>query len=114
MVFYWSLSDSTSPKLSRTILSILANLKNVIDMMVSIRPLISKSSSPSTNSLGIVPNAPKRTKHKIFWDYEKQTDNLIQARRPYLVLINKKKKEIILWFSLLQWATERKEKKTKR
>ena len=30
--------------------------------------------------------------HKILWDFEIQMDYLIHARRPYLVLINKKKK----------------------
>ena len=30
--------------------------------------------------------------HKILWDYEIQTDHLIPARRPDLVLINKKKR----------------------
>ena len=29
--------------------------------------------------------------HKILWDFEIQTDHLIPARRPNLVLINKKK-----------------------
>ena len=31
-----------------------------------------------------------RTKHKILWDFEIKTDPLIPARRPNLVLINKK------------------------
>ena len=30
--------------------------------------------------------------HKILWDFEIQTDHLIPARRPDLVLINKKKR----------------------
>ena len=28
--------------------------------------------------------------HKLFWDYELQTDHLIPARQPDLVIVNKK------------------------
>ena len=31
--------------------------------------------------------------HKLLWDFNIQTDHLIPARRPDLILINKKKKE---------------------
>ena len=31
--------------------------------------------------------------HKIFWDFEMRTDQLIQARRPALVIDNMKKKK---------------------
>ena len=41
MVFHCSLSDSKSPQISRTLLSILADLNNVVIWMVSTRPLIS-------------------------------------------------------------------------
>ena len=58
MVFHWSLSDSKSPQISRTLLSILAVLKNAVVWMVSIRPPTSKSSSPFSNPLVTVPNAP--------------------------------------------------------
>ena len=58
MVFHWSLSDSKSPQVSRTILSILAVLNNVVVWMVSTRPPTSKSSSPFSNHLVTVPNAP--------------------------------------------------------
>ena len=44
MVFYLSLSDSISPQLSRTLLSIQADL-NAVVWMISILPLISNSSS---------------------------------------------------------------------
>ena len=53
-----SLSDSMSPQVSRTLLSILADLNNVLVWMVSIRPLIFKSSSPFNNDLMTVPKAP--------------------------------------------------------
>ena len=58
MVFHWSLSDSKSPQVFRTLLSILADLNNPVVKIVPIRPLISKSSSPSTNPLVTVPRAP--------------------------------------------------------
>ena len=49
MVFHWSLSDSKSLQVSRTLLSILAVLKNAVVWMVSTRPPTSKSSSPFSN-----------------------------------------------------------------
>ena len=58
MVFHWSLSDSKSPRVSRTLLSILAVLNNAVVWMVSTRPPTSKSSSPFSNPLVTVPNAP--------------------------------------------------------
>ena len=58
MVFHWSLSDSKSPQVSRTLLSILAVLNNAVVWTVSTRTLISKSSSPFINPLVIVPKAP--------------------------------------------------------
>ena len=30
--------------------------------------------------------------HKVLWDFEIESDHLISARRPYLVIVNKKKK----------------------
>ena len=47
---HWSLSDNKSRQVSRTLLSILVVLNNVVVWMVSIRP-ISKSSSPFNNPL---------------------------------------------------------------
>ena len=58
MVFHWSLSDSKSPQVSRTRLSILAVLSNAVVLIVSTRPPISKSSRPFNNPLVTVPNAP--------------------------------------------------------
>ena len=58
MVFHWSLSDSKSPQVYRTLLSILDDLNNAVVWMVSTHPLISKSSSPCTNPLVIVPRVP--------------------------------------------------------
>ena len=61
MVFHWSLSDSKSPQVSRTLLSILAVLNNAVVWMVSTGPPTSKSSSPFSNLLVTVPNAPITT-----------------------------------------------------
>ena len=58
MVFHWSLRDSKSPQVSRTLLSILAVLKNAVVWMVSTCPPTSNSSSPFSNPLVTVPNAP--------------------------------------------------------
>ena len=49
MVFHLSLNDGKSHQVSSTFLSILTYRNNVVVWMVSTRPLISKSSSPSTN-----------------------------------------------------------------
>ena len=57
MVFHWSLSDSKSPQVSRTLLSILANL-NIIVWIGSTCPLISKSTILMTNPSVAVPRVP--------------------------------------------------------
>ena len=58
MVFHWSLSDSMSPQVSRTLLRILAVLSNDVVWIVSTHPPTSKSSRPFNNPLVIVPKAP--------------------------------------------------------
>ena len=58
MVIHWSLNDSKSPQVSRTLLSILVDLNNAIVWIVSTLPLITKSSSPCTNPMVTVPSAP--------------------------------------------------------
>ena len=58
MVFHWSLSDSKSPQVSRTLLRILTYLSKASVWMVLTRPLISKSSRPFNNPLVIIPSAP--------------------------------------------------------
>ena len=55
VVFHWSFSDSKSLQVSRTLLSILADLINAVVRIVSTFSLISKSSSPYKNHLVTVP-----------------------------------------------------------
>ena len=58
MVFHWILSDSKSPQVSRTLLSILATLSNSVIWIVCTHPPTSKSSRPLNIPLVIVPKAP--------------------------------------------------------
>ena len=58
MIFHWSLNDSKSPQVFRTLLSILTDLNNTVVWMVSARSPISNSSSPLNKYLGIIPSAP--------------------------------------------------------
>ena len=58
MVFHWSLSDSKSPQVSRTRLSILAVLSSAVVWIASPRLPNSKSSRPFNDPLVIVPKAP--------------------------------------------------------
>ena len=58
MVFHWRLSDSKSPQVSRTLLSIMAVFNNAVVWMVSTRPPTSKSSRAFNNPLVTVPKAP--------------------------------------------------------
>ena len=57
MVSHGGLSDSKSPQISRTLLNILADLNNAVVWIVTTLLLISKSSSPFTSFLRIVPTA---------------------------------------------------------
>ena len=57
LVFHWNSSDSKSPQVSRTLLSILAVLNNAVVWMVSTHRPTSKSSSSFNNPLVTVPKA---------------------------------------------------------
>ena len=56
MGFRWRVNDSKSRLVSRTLLSILADLKTAVVWMIYTFPLISMSSSPFINTLVIVPS----------------------------------------------------------
>ena len=58
MVFHWSLRGRISLQVTRTLLSILVDLNNVLVWMISTCPLTSKSSSLFNNPLVTVPKAP--------------------------------------------------------
>ena len=58
MVIHWRLSDSKSPQVSRSLLSILAVFNNAVVWMFSTRSPTSKSSRPFSNPLVTVPKAP--------------------------------------------------------
>ena len=47
----------------------------------------------------------KNDTHKILWDFDIQMDHLISARRPDLIIINKKKREFAKLWTLLSWLT---------
>ena len=51
MVFHWSVSDSKSPNVSKTLMNILVHLNNAV-VLVLILPQISKSYSFFTRILG--------------------------------------------------------------
>ena len=56
-------SDSKSPQVSRTILSILADFDNAVVWMVSTYPIISKHFSPCTNRFVTLPSTPISNGH---------------------------------------------------
>ena len=96
MVSHWSLSDSKSSQIYRTLLSILADLNNAVVWVVSICPLISKSFSPCPNPSATVSSAPITIgitvtfmSHSVFSS---------QARSRYLSLFS-------LSFSFTLWST---------
>ena len=43
--------------------------------------------------------------HKLQWDFNIHTDHLISTRRPDLIIINKKKKELAKLSTLLSWLS---------
>ena len=63
MAFQWSQSESKSPQVSRTLLSILAVLNIAVVGMVPACPPTSKSSSRFSNPLVTVPKAPTTNCH---------------------------------------------------
>ena len=80
MIFHWSLSDSKSPQVSRTLLSILGNLNNAVVWMVSTHPLISKSSSPFINPLSTVPRTLITIGMNITFMFHSFFNSLVKSR----------------------------------
>ena len=54
----------------------------------------------------------KNYKHKLLWDVDIQTDHLISARRPDLMIINKRKKENMQnsWLCCPDWPQNKTER----
>ena len=48
--------------------------------------------------------------HKLLWDFDIQTDHLISARRPDLIIINKKRESVKLSTLLSREESEKKDK----
>ena len=86
MVFHLSLSDGKSPQVSRTLLSILADLNNVVVWMASTRPLISKFSNPCTNPLVTVQSAQITTGITVTFMFNSFFSSLARSR--YLSLFS--------------------------
>ena len=80
MVFHWSLSDSKSPQVSRTLLNILAHLSNAVVWMVSTRLPTSKSPSLFINPLMIVPRAPITIGINVTFMFHRFFNPLVRSR----------------------------------
>ena len=86
MDFHWSLSDSKSPQIARNLLIILANFKNAVNWIVSIRPPISNSFRPLSKNLETVPSAPIKIGTTVNLKFYKFLSSL--ARSEYLSLFS--------------------------
>ena len=80
MVFHWCLSDSKSPQGSMTLLRILTDPTNAVVWMVSICPLIFKSSNPFINPLVTVPRAPIITCITVTFMFHSFFHSLVRSR----------------------------------
>ena len=78
--FHWSLSDFKSAQVSRTLLSILVDLNHTVVWIVSIRPLISKSSSLYTKLLVTVPSAPITIRNTVTFLFHSFFNPLARSR----------------------------------
>ena len=95
MVFHWSLSDSMSHQVSRTLFSIMAVLNDVVVWMVSSRPPISKSSNPFSNPLVTVPNTPITIGIIVIFMFHNFFSSLVRSRYFSFFLHS---------FSFIQWS----------
>ena len=97
MVFHWSLSDSKSPPVSKTLISILAVLNNAVVWMVSTLPPTTKSSSPFNNPLVTVPKAPITIGIIVTFMFHSFFNSLARSR--YLSFFSH-------YFSFILWSVE--------
>ena len=76
---------------------------------------LSKSKFDHTNKWYIHNPVPvlENDTHKLLWDFNIQTDHLIPARSPYLIMINKKKRICKLW-TLLSGGPQNKSEECER
>ena len=96
MVPHWSLSDSKSPQVSRTLLRILAVRSNAVIWIVSICPPTSKSSRPFNNLSVIVPKAPIPIGTIVTFMFHSFFNSLARSR--YLSFFSRSFR-FILWFT---------------
>ena len=90
--FHWSLSDSQSPQVSWTLLSI---LNNVVVWVLSTRLSTSKSSSPFSNPLHTVSNAPITIGIIVIFKFHSLFNSLARSR--YLSFFSQS-------FSFILWS----------
>ena len=95
MVFLLGLSDSKSPQVSGTFLSILADLNNAVVWIVPTRPLISKWTRPCTNSLVTILSSPITIGNTVTFIFHCFFSSLARSR--YLSLFS-------LSFSFYLWS----------
>ena len=86
MVFHWKLSDSQSPQVYRTLISILTNLNSTVVWMVFTCAFISNSSRPFTNLLVTILRVPITVGITITFMFHSFFSSL--ARSKYLFLFS--------------------------
>ena len=100
MVFHGSLSNSKSPQVYRSLLSILAVLNNVVVWMVSTCPLTLKSSNPLNNPLVILLKAPITIGTIITFMFHSLSNSL--ARSMYLSFFS----HFFQFYSVVSWDSK--------
>ena len=111
MVLHWSLSDSKSSQASRTLLSILPDLSNVVVWMVFTCPLINKTSSPLSYPLGIIPSAPITVGITVTFMLYSFFSSLTRSRylslfSPFLILLYGQQNPLFNRVSFFGWLSQ--------
>ena len=88
MIFLWGLSDSKSPHVSMTLLSILADLSNAVVLMVSARLPISNSSGSLNQPLGIVMRASFTVGISLTFRFNSFLSFLAKSKNLFLLLLS--------------------------